>query len=123
VVVAIVSGDLHVCMFDAEGEIVVAKAENELIKGEALTALKQQLNPLPVDLHLSQEEKQKVIERATSIASRQVINIKDLAQDVLKGLQQTGFEKTSLSGSEFALEMIAGAEKVRLYFSGSTGIR
>jgi len=68
VIVALVGTDLHIRIFDANGKRVVDKAENELISGETLTALKKQLNPLPDESGLSQEQKQKFIGDATSIA-------------------------------------------------------
>ena len=68
VIVALVGTDLHIRIFDANGKRVVDKAENELISGETLTALKKQLNPLPDESGLSQEQKQKFIRDATSIA-------------------------------------------------------
>ncbi|MCP4934105.1 MAG: hypothetical protein GY927_07825, partial [bacterium] len=47
VIVALVGTNLHIRIFDASGEKVVDKAENELIGGETLTALKQRLSPFP----------------------------------------------------------------------------
>lgn len=68
VIVALVGTELHIRIFDANGKRVVDKAENELISGETLKALKKQLNPLPNESGLSQEQKQKLIQDATSIA-------------------------------------------------------
>ena len=68
VIVALVGTDLHIRIFDASGKKVVDKAENELVSGETLTALKKQLNPIPDESGLSKEHKQKIIGDATSIA-------------------------------------------------------
>lgn len=68
VIVALVGTNLHIRIFDANGKRVVDKAENRLISGETLTTLKKQLNPLPDEAGLSQEQKQKIIRDATSIA-------------------------------------------------------
>jgi hypothetical protein len=68
VIVALVSADLYIRIFDASGKIVIDKAENALIKGETLTALKQQLNPLPDESSLSEEQIQKFIWDARLIA-------------------------------------------------------
>jgi hypothetical protein len=68
VIVALVGTDLHIRIFDASGKKVVDKAENELVSGEALAALKKQLTPIPDESGLSKEHKQKIIGDATSIA-------------------------------------------------------
>ena len=68
VIVALVSGDLHIRIFDASGEKVVDKAENDLLSGKVLTTLKERLNPVPDVSLLSKEEKQKIIEDAAFIA-------------------------------------------------------
>lgn len=68
VIVALVDTDLHIRIFDANGKRAVDKAENELISGGMLAALKKQLNPLPNESGLSKEQKQKLIWDATSIA-------------------------------------------------------
>ncbi len=68
VIVALVGTDLHIRIFDASGEKVVDKRENELESGEMLAALKQRLNPFPDESSLSQEDKQEIIRNATSIA-------------------------------------------------------
>jgi hypothetical protein len=68
VVVALVSTNLHIRIFDANGKRVIDKAENQLMSGETLTTLKKQLNPLPDESGLSPERKQKIIRDATSIA-------------------------------------------------------
>ena len=67
-IVALVGGDLHIRIFDASGNMVVDKTQNELIPGEALTALKARLPLIPGESKLSQEEKQQIIEYATSTA-------------------------------------------------------
>jgi hypothetical protein len=68
VIVALVGTNLHVRIFDANGQRVVNKEENELISGEKLTTLKEQLNRLPDGSGLSHEQKQKIIRDAASIA-------------------------------------------------------
>lgn len=68
VIVALVGADLHIRIFDANGNRAVNKSENELTRGETLTTLKEQLNPLPEESSLSQEQKQLIIWDATSIA-------------------------------------------------------
>ena len=68
VIVALVGTDLHIRIFDASGKKVVDKAENELVSGETLTALKKQLTPIRDESGLSKELKQKIIRDATSIA-------------------------------------------------------
>lgn len=68
VVVALVGADLHIGIFDASGDKVVDKAGNELISGQALTALKLRLNPLPDESSLSEEDKREIIRNATSSA-------------------------------------------------------
>lgn len=68
VIVALVGAALHIRIFDANGNRVVNKSENELTSGETLTTLKEQLNPLPEESSLSQEQKQQIIRDATSIA-------------------------------------------------------
>jgi hypothetical protein len=59
---------LHIRIFDGSGKKVVDKAENQLVSGATLTALKNQLTLIPDASVLSKEEKQKVIIDATSIA-------------------------------------------------------
>ncbi len=68
VIVALVGTELHIRIFDANGKIVVDKAENELVSGETVTGLKKQLTPIPDESGLSKERKQKIIGDATSIA-------------------------------------------------------
>jgi hypothetical protein len=68
VIVALVGSDLHIRIFDAGGGKVLDKAEKELVSGETLTALKRRLTPLPPVTSLSEEDKQKIIIDATSIA-------------------------------------------------------
>ncbi len=68
VIVALVDDLLNIRIFDANGKKVVDKPENELVGEKAVTALKQQLDPLPVESGLSQDEKQQIIENATSSA-------------------------------------------------------
>ncbi len=68
VIVAFVGADLHIRIFDASGKKVVDKAEDELVSGETLIALKQRLDPFPDERSLSQDDKQEIIGYATSIA-------------------------------------------------------
>ncbi len=69
--------DLHIRIFDANGDKVVDKAEKQLESGETITALKQQLTALKsqedeqeiIDgSSLSLEDKQEIIRKATSSA-------------------------------------------------------
>ncbi len=68
VIVALIGTSLHIRIFDASGDKVVDKAENELVGGETLEALKQRLTPLPEESSLSQRIKREIIANATSIA-------------------------------------------------------
>ena len=68
VIVALVDAKLHIRIFDAGGEKVVDKAENELLRVKALTTIKQQLDLFPYESDLSQEKKQKIIEDAALCA-------------------------------------------------------
>jgi len=68
IIVALVGTDLHVRIFDANGKKVIDKAENELVSGDTLTALKKRLNPFLDEPSLSKENKQEIIRNATSIA-------------------------------------------------------
>jgi CubicO group peptidase (beta-lactamase class C family) len=68
VVVALVGTRLHIRIFDARGKMIVDKAENELVGGDKLTALKKQLSPFPDQSDLSGTVQQQMIADATSIA-------------------------------------------------------
>lgn len=68
VIVALVGTDLYIRIFDANGQRVIDKSESELMSGQVLTALKEQLKPIPDISGLSKEDKQKIIEDATLIA-------------------------------------------------------
>lgn len=68
IVVALVGTKLHIRIFDANGTRTLDKAEDELISGRTLTALKSQLNPLHDNSDLSQNQKQKIIRDAILIA-------------------------------------------------------
>ncbi len=68
VIVALVGTNLHIRIFDANGNRIVDKAENQLMSGEKLTTLKKQLKPLPNESGLSPEQKQEIVRDATSIA-------------------------------------------------------
>lgn len=69
VIVGLVGSDLlHIRIFDRKGEKVIDKAENALVRGEALTALKERLDPFPDESRLSQKDKQEIIKHAISSA-------------------------------------------------------
>lgn len=68
VIVALVGTDLHVRIFDINGKRVVDKAEDELVSGETLTALKEQLKARKGKPGLSDEQERNFIWDATSIA-------------------------------------------------------
>ena len=85
VIVALVGTDLHIRVFDASGEKVVDKAENELVGREEVKAFKQKITLLrnevilshrnreldrlrDHEVILSQEDKQDIINTATEIA-------------------------------------------------------
>jgi hypothetical protein len=68
VIVALVGADLHIRIFDENGERVIDKQEKELVGGDTLSAIKKQLKILPEESHLSQEQKQKLLRDVTSIA-------------------------------------------------------
>jgi outer membrane protein assembly factor BamB len=70
VIVALVGTDIHIRIFDVEGQKVVDKPEAELVSGQELTYLKELLNenPFPDESGLSQEMRREVIEKATSIS-------------------------------------------------------
>jgi F0F1-type ATP synthase delta subunit len=76
IIVALVGADLHIRIFDASGNKVIDKVENELISGEILTALKKWLNPFPDESSLSKENKQEIIRNATSIAGHTMVSVK-----------------------------------------------
>lgn len=90
VIVALVGTELHIRIFDANGKRVIDKAENELISGETLKALKKQLNPLPDESGLSQEEKQKFVRNATSIAGHTHSTDGEKKSIIARGLVITG---------------------------------
>ncbi|MCP4433625.1 MAG: hypothetical protein GY806_21815, partial [Gammaproteobacteria bacterium] len=60
IIVALVNTKLHIRIFNSIGKKVIDKAENELVVGEKLTALKQRLTPLPDETSLSQQDKQEI---------------------------------------------------------------
>ncbi|MFH0341639.1 MAG: DUF4424 family protein [Chromatiales bacterium] len=82
IIVALVGTELHIRIFDASGKRVVDKGEHELIDGEGgetlLTALKERLKRSG----LSKEDKELIIERATSIAgyTRGLEDVSDLVK-------------------------------------------
>ncbi len=80
VVVALLGTKLHIRIFDASGKKVVDKAENELNVGEALKALKLQLNPMLENASLTEEDKQEIISNAISSAGHTT------ARDTVKAL-------------------------------------
>jgi hypothetical protein len=73
VIVALVGIDLHIRIFDATGKMVLDKAENELVIGDTLTALKNLLTTTPNESGLSKDQKQKIIRDATLIAGHTLI--------------------------------------------------
>ena len=101
VIVAHVGTDLHIRIFDANGDKVVDRAENELIPGEALTALKERLSPVPDESSLSQADKQEIIGYATSSAGHTLGNselddqIEDLLLQASGRVLHNGFFETS----------------------------
>jgi len=68
IVIALVKGNLHIRIFDLRGKIVVDKAEDELISGEMLTALKKMLNPVPDAADISDRQKLEFIRNAAAVA-------------------------------------------------------
>ncbi|MDD5579784.1 MAG: hypothetical protein PHY16_10960 [Methylobacter sp.] len=74
VLVALVGTDIHVRIFNPDGKRVVDKAESELVSGNTLTDLKNQLKLLPDESGLSKEQKQKFIRDAFSIAAVNTLN-------------------------------------------------
>lgn len=82
VIVALVGTDLHIRIFEANGQKVVDKTEKELVSGEILTdlktALKKGLNPIPDEL----KDKGKVIKDAMSIADYAKPSLSRLADDI-----------------------------------------
>jgi hypothetical protein len=72
VIVALVGTVMHIRIFDASGKKVVDKAENELVGGETLTSLKNRLNPFPDESSLSNQQKQEIIQDATSLAGHTI---------------------------------------------------
>jgi hypothetical protein len=61
VIAALVGTDLHIRIFNRAGKKVVDRAENELISGDNLTALKQLLNPFPDEFDLSPDETSEIL--------------------------------------------------------------
>jgi hypothetical protein len=68
VIVALVGTDLHIRIFDASAKKVFDKAENELVSGDMLTALKERLIRLRDESSLSQKDQQEIIRTAALIA-------------------------------------------------------
>lgn len=68
VIVAIISTDLHIRVFDDSGEMVFDKSESELVRGMSLKTLKRQLSPFPYEENLHQETKQAIVGTVASIA-------------------------------------------------------
>jgi DNA-binding beta-propeller fold protein YncE len=67
-IAALVNTNLHIRIFDTNGQKVVDKGESELVAGEKLITLKALLNNNPGTSGLSCEAKQKIIEDAAFIA-------------------------------------------------------
>ncbi|MCX7099064.1 MAG: hypothetical protein NTV43_14275 [Methylococcales bacterium] len=68
VIVALVSNNLHIRIFDSKGEKVVDKAEHELVSGAPLEELKKCLKPLPDQSKLPLKNKREIIDMTISIA-------------------------------------------------------
>jgi cytochrome c551/c552 len=70
VIVALVGGDLHVRIFDSDGNRIVDKSEAQLVKGQQLTDLKKQLKGERIldGSALSEKEKQAYLDRALAVA-------------------------------------------------------
>lgn len=68
VIIALVGTKLHIRIFDINGKRIINRAENELINGENLTALKQRLNPFPVENNLSDDDKSEILEYTRLVA-------------------------------------------------------
>lgn len=121
VIVALVGDELHIRIFDDSGEKVVDKAENELMSGDALTALKQRLNSSTDESRLSEKEKQEIIGSATSSAGHtqseeedsgmRVIGITQLVADMKESKECQSFGE--FTAAQFALQMVEGVQKVR----------
>lgn len=68
VLVALVSNNLYIRIFDSKGVKVVDKAEHELVGGDPLVDLKKCLMPLPDQSKLPLQNKREIIDKAISIA-------------------------------------------------------
>ena len=70
VIVALVAGDLHIRIFNREGDQVVDKSEAVLGIGPELTSLKELLtvDPFPDDTTIPAQARQGIIEKAASIS-------------------------------------------------------
>jgi multidrug efflux pump subunit AcrA (membrane-fusion protein) len=79
VIVALVGSDAHVRIFDESRDQVIDKPEAQLVSGQELTELKELLNssPFPDESDLSPEEKQGIINKATSTAGHTPSDGKD----------------------------------------------
>jgi len=74
VIVALVGSELHVRIFDLDGQKVVDKTESELTRGPELTSLKELLNesPFPDQSGLFPEVRRDIIEKAISISGHTI---------------------------------------------------
>lgn len=68
IIVALVDTVLHIRIFDASGQKVFDKTENDLVGRKTMTALKQRLTPFPAESSLSQKDKLEILGNATSNA-------------------------------------------------------
>ena len=68
-IVAWVGADLHIRIFDADGELVIDKSEVELLSGWGLSDLKEILRGNPDESTLSPKEEGTIIELATRISN------------------------------------------------------
>lgn len=74
VIVAMVSGVLHIRIFDESGEIVIDKPKAELQQGTELDAFIQQITPLPADTSdLSHEMQVNIMRQAAALASHPLL--------------------------------------------------
>lgn len=84
-VVALVGADLHVRIFDDQGDLVIDKPEAELVAGQKLTDLKATLNavPFPDEASLSDQDQQEAVRCARSIAGYAHSALRVISRDLL----------------------------------------
>lgn len=74
IIAALVGGQLHVRIFDAEGNRVVDKAEHELVRGDTLSELKKQLTNVGDHARVLEEREDQIISDAATIAGYQRVS-------------------------------------------------